>query len=225
MNKAANILGLFLLSGVALAACDNEPGAGKPAAKVSEAVSATEEPTEKPTDQTAKHASEKSVLYAFSNADSKLEFVGAKVTGKHDGSFNDFSGNITVPASGVDDGNVKVEIVMGSVESDNDKLTNHLKSADFFDVEKFPKATFESTKFEKSATGYDVTGNLELHGVKKSITFPATITQQGDRVTVNADFAINRKDFDIVYPGMPDDLIKDDVNLKLTINAKRNSGS
>jgi polyisoprenoid-binding protein YceI len=68
-----------------------------------------------------------------------------------------------------------------------------------------------------------VTGNLELHGVTKSITFPATITVQGDAVTVKADFAINRKDFGIVYPGKPDDLIKDEVLLKLNIAGKKAS--
>jgi len=66
-----------------------------------------------------------------------------------------------------------------------------------------------------------VTGNLELHGVTKSITFPATITVQGDTVAVKAEFAINRKDFGIVYPGKPDDLIKDDVLLRLNISAKK----
>jgi polyisoprenoid-binding protein YceI len=66
-----------------------------------------------------------------------------------------------------------------------------------------------------------VTGNLELHGVTKSITFPATIKMSADAVDVDAEFAINRKDFGIVYAGKPDDLIKDDVLIKLEIRAKK----
>lgn len=223
MTKSARFFGVFFLASAALIACDNDPGAGKPAAKVSEPVTAKPEPAEKAGEPITKPATAQGAQYAFSQADSKLEFVGAKVTGKHDGAFNKFSGNVSVPAKGIDAATVKVEIDMASVESDDEKLTGHLKSPDFFDVAKFPTATFESTKLEKTDAGYSVTGNLELHGVKKSISFPATITQAGDQLTVNADFAINRKDFAIVYPGMPDDLIKDDVNLKLTINAKRAS--
>ena len=66
-----------------------------------------------------------------------------------------------------------------------------------------------------------MTGNLELHGVTKSIKFPATVKASGDSVEVDAEFAINRKDFGVVYPGMPDDLIKDDVLLKLHVRAHR----
>ena len=66
-----------------------------------------------------------------------------------------------------------------------------------------------------------MTGNFQLHGVTKSITFPATVKAGGDTVDVDAEFAINRKDFGVVYPGMPDDLIKDEVLLKLHIHARR----
>lgn len=80
---------------------------------------------------------------------------------------------------------------MDSVKADEGGLTKHLKSADFFDVAKFPKATITSTEIkpggEKGAT-HTVTGNLELHGVRKSITFPATITVTGDAATMQSEF-------------------------------------
>ena len=60
-----------------------------------------------------------------------------------------------------------------------------------------------------------------MHGVTRAITFPATIGVSANEVTVNAEFAINRKDFGIVYPGKPDDLIADDVALKFEIHAKK----
>jgi polyisoprenoid-binding protein YceI len=90
-------------------------------------------------------------------------------------------------------------------------------------VATYPTATFTSTAItaggEKGAT-HTVTGTLDLHGVKKSITFPATISVSPEAVTVKAEFALNRKDFNIVYPGKPDDLIRDEVVLKLDVTAK-----
>lgn len=158
----------------------------------------------------------------FGAADSKVEFVGAKVTGKHDGSFGQFTGTVNLVSGDPTKSQVKVEIDAASISADNPKLTGHLKSADFFDVEKFPKARFESTSIkaggDKGAT-HTVTGNLEMHGVSKSITFPASIKVEPGKATVDAEFSINRKDFGLNYPGKADDLIRDDVVIKLTIRA------
>jgi len=108
--------------------------------------------------------------------------------------------------------------------TDQEKLVGHLKSPDFFDVEKFPVTRFQSTKIEtggeRGAT-HTVTGNLELHGVTKSIRFPASISLAADNVSVKSEFGINRKDFGIVYPGKPDDLIKDEVLIRLNLVATK----
>jgi polyisoprenoid-binding protein YceI len=203
---------LALLLGLA-AGCDNNPSKDKSAAAVGEAVKAP-----------ASNAT--GAKYVFSSKDSKVEFVGAKVTRKHDGSFGAFSGTIQLVDGKPEQSSVSAEIDVASLTADDPKLTGHLKSPDFFDVQKFPKATFVSTSVkpggDKGAT-HTVTGNLTLHGVTKSITFPATINAHGDSADVDAEFAINRKDFGVVYPGMPDDLIKDDILLKLQIRAKKAS--
>jgi polyisoprenoid-binding protein YceI len=110
------------------------------------------------------------------------------------------------------------------VVTDEDALTAHLKTPDFFDLARYPKATFVSTKIEpdiKANTTHEVTGNFDLHGVKKSITFPATIHVTPENATVDAEFSINRKDFGIVYAGKADDLIRDGVVIKLTIKVPR----
>jgi polyisoprenoid-binding protein YceI len=198
------------------AGCDNQPAKDKSVATVAAPTEATTPPPSG------------AVEYVFSNADSALEFVGAKVTGKHDGSFEKFSGKIHLVDNDPLKSQVSVEVDTESVKTDAEKLTGHLKSPDFFDTAKFPKATFTSTSVkaggEKGAT-HTVTGNLDLHGVKKSITFPATIKVEGDTVEVSAEFAINRKDFGIVYAGMPDDLIKDDVLMKVKLKAKKQGGA
>lgn len=197
----------------ALFACDSNPAEGKSVAKVNEAV--TPAPAASSTD---------AVKLTFSNDGSKIDFVGAKVTKKHDGSFAVFSGTIDWVEASPEKSAVKVEIDTSSIQADDAKLTSHLKTPDLLDVAKYPKATFESTSVKTGGEGgasHTVTGNFNLHGVTKSITFPAKISGRADGADVDAEFAINRKDFEITYPGMPDDLIKDEVLIKLQIRAKK----
>lgn len=159
------------------------------------------------------------------NATSKVEFTGSKVTGKHDGGFKAFNGTIDLVDEKAADSKVQFEIDMSSVFTDTDGLTKHLQTGDFFEVEKFPRATFYSKSIvadgAKGVDGYIVTGDMTLHGVTKSVTFPATIKVEPAMVSVNSEFSINRKDFGIVYAGKADDLIRDDVVLRLGLNAPR----
>ena len=151
---------------------------------------------------------------------STVEFVGSKVTGSHDGGFSTFSGTVTVPEGGeLTQAQIDTTIDMNSVRSDNDRLTGHLMSADFFEVETYPEATFVSTGITKDGGDYTISGDLTLHGVTKNISFPATMALDGDKLTATASFSINRTDFGIVYPGKPDDLIRDGVLLELNIEA------
>lgn len=141
--------------------------------------------------------------------DTTIKFVGAKVTKKHDGEFKKFSGSAAVM-----NGNLialKAIIDMSSVETDHPKLTEHLKTADFFDISQFAEATFTSTKIENG----QITGTLDFHGLQNEITFPAEITVEGEDVKIAANFSINRQLWSVTYPGRPDDLIKDDVPIIL----------
>ena len=198
---------------VVMCACAADPSADKPKATAGNAA---------PETSSAK-AGETEAL-AITPENSKLEFEASKVTRTHHGSFKQFSGQIDL-AKNVTDSKVSIDIQTGSVEADDPQLTAHLKTPDFFDVAKFPKATFTSTKIDAVAGGaantYTVTGNLDLHGAKKSISFPATIQTTADNVSVDAEFAINRKDFGIVYAGKADDLIRDNVLLRLNLRVPR----
>jgi polyisoprenoid-binding protein YceI len=149
------------------------------------------------------------------SGDSTISFVGSKVTGSHEGGFKEFSGTIEVadgkiaPAS-------KITIQMDSLWSDNDRLTGHLKNADFFDVPTFPTAEFVVTSMNDSG---ELTGNLTMHGVTKSITFPSDVEIAGSSVSLKAEFDIKRFDWGIVYKGKADDLIRDEVVIKLDVTA------
>lgn len=160
----------------------------------------------------------------FSPEASKIEFTGSKVTGKHDGGFKSFKGAVDLVGDKADTSRVAFEVDMASVFTDADGLTKHLQEGDFFDVAKFPKSSFASTKIAPDAgkpDGFTVTGDLVMRGVKRSISFPATIKIANGAAEVKSEFAINRKDFGIVYAGKADDLIRDDVVLKLDIKAAK----
>jgi len=205
---------LLLLSILAVAlltlACA-DPAANKTKATVGNAA---------PESAAAKPANAETLPITTDN--SKVEFVAAKVTRSHNGSFKKFSGTIDLVNNKPEDSRVSIDIEANSVETDEPDLTKHLQTPDFFDVAKFPKATFTSTKIEPAGgSNYNITGNFDLHGVKKAITFPAMIQVAPDKVTVSAEFSINRRDWNLTYPGKADDLIRDGVVIKLNVNAPR----
>jgi polyisoprenoid-binding protein YceI len=192
--------------------CSN-PAANKPKAEVANAA---------PESQSAKPANAET--FPITTGDSKVEFVASKVTRTHNGSFKQFSGSIDLVNNSPEQSRVSIDIQTNSVMTDEDDLTKHLQTPDFFDVAKYPKATFASTKIEANTAGggtHTITGNFDLHGVKKSISFPATIRVAADTVSVNAEFSINRKDWGLLYPGKADDLIRDGVVIKLSLSVPR----
>lgn len=177
----------------------------------------TEAQVSEPSGET--HASAEGKTYKVTPA-STISFVGSKVTGSHDGGFEKFSGEFVLVDGTPEGSHGTIEIDMNSTWSDNDRLTGHLKNADFFNVEKFPTSTFKATTIEKADDGYTVTGDLTLHGVTKTISFPAQVEVVNDLIKLNAEFYIKRFDFEIKYPGKADDLIRDEVVIKLDIVAK-----
>lgn len=204
--------------GLTISACKSEID-NKPAAVVEEPAAAekTEQAVEK-ADEKAPEAAEATQLKL--GPDSKVEWVGAKVTGDHTGGFEKISGMAELDK----DGNltkVEVNVDTTSIYSDADKLTEHLKSDDFFSVEKFPTAKFEATKIEAkpSENGtHEITGNMTIRDQTKTITIPAKVDVSDAGVKATSEFTLKRFDFGIEYKGKADDLIKDEVLMKLTLN-------
>ncbi|HMY09979.1 MAG TPA: YceI family protein [Turneriella sp.] len=164
--------------------------------------------------------------YQIDTAASKITWIGTKVTGKHNGTINLKSGSVFVKEGNVVAGKFVAD--MASID-DKDlsgeyqaKLNKHLKSEDFFDVVKFPEGIFEISSVEKAANGVTIKGNLTLKGVTHGVTFDADIqSEKGVPKTAKANFNIDRKKWGIVYPGKPDDLISDTVNLTLDLKIKK----
>ena len=224
---AVLIVGLALASG-----CKSELD-DQAAAKVNEPAAeqkADEAKADKAADKkAAKKADQPSLReIAVSTKDSSIGWVGAKVTGDHTGGFKKFEGKLWEKNGEVE--KVAFTVDTTSVFSDTEKLTNHLKSADFFEVDKYPEATFISKKIvEKKSTverddkkftfSHQVTGDFTIHGVTKELTFPANIKAGEDKLEASTQFTFNRFDFDIVYKGKPDDLIRKEVLLKVALVA------
>jgi polyisoprenoid-binding protein YceI len=157
------------------------------------------------------------VKFALSGDNTKVTFVGTKPEGKHDGGFKKLSGTATYNGKDITTLAINVEIDMKSTWTDTDKLTDHLKSPDFFDVKSNPTAKFVSSKVEKSADGYTVTGKLTLNGKTKELSFPAKIEAAGQSLKLSSSFKINRHDWNVSYgKGKVDDL----VSMTLSVTAK-----
>jgi len=201
------LLGFTLLLAVFTVACG---GSKAPVSNSAEAKKETDAPKD------AKKLS-------FSGDGSKIEWMASKVTLTHKGGFKTFSGTAALSADGKELTNIEVDIETASIFADNDTLTGHLKSPDFFNVEKYPKAKFVSTEIKAGGADgatHTITGNLSMLEVKKSITFGAKLKIADGKLSGSAKFQINRQDWGLKYPGKPDDLISDLVELELTIEAK-----
>jgi polyisoprenoid-binding protein YceI len=202
---------IVALTALLTTGCD-QPTSKPPVPSVPVAVIADAQPAPPPVQAAA---------LAFGPPTSSIGFTGKKVTGSHTGSFERFAGEVLLGAD-PSSSQVRLTIEMSSVLSDNAKLTSHLQSADFFDVARFPEATFTSTAITAGGAGgatHTIQGNFTMHGVTKSVAFPATVTAAERTVSLKAAFALDRKAFGLTYPGKADDLINDHVDLFLSITA------
>lgn len=158
--------------------------------------------------------------YEIDTDQSAVLWKAAKVTDSHDGGFGQFSGEVRL--DGDRPSYAMVTIDMESIFSDSEKLTGHLKSGDFFLTEEHPTARFEASSFTPIDTvkgGYMVSGNLTIRGTTNGVTFPATIRSEAERLSIAADFIIDRQNWGISYAGAPDNLIEDNVRLILDVVA------
>ncbi len=123
------------------------------------------------------------------------------------GKFSGLSGVLSLNEGDPSASTVQATIPVASLSTADDQRDAHLKSADFFDAEKFPTLTFQSTAVKATGAGeYAVTGNLTMHGVTQSVTFavegpsaPGKDPWGNLRIGLSATTKINRKDFGLVW--------------------------
>jgi polyisoprenoid-binding protein YceI len=166
------------------------------------------------------------------NFDKAHSFIGFRI--KHmglievPGYFRDFTGTVKFDGKDATKSTVEFSAKMTSVDTGVAGRDNHLRTADFFEVEKFPEMTFKSTKVEKKGKQMMVTGDLTMKGVTKSVTFPFTLVdiikdpRGGTKMGIVAETSINRRDFGVNYgSNMPSGIavLADNVTVTLQIEA------
>ena len=154
------------------------------------------------------------------NAHAKLAFSTVHL-GISDvsGHFSEFDATIVASEEDFSDAVFELTVDVASIDTEVGMRDDHLRSADFFEVEKFPSASFVITK----VAGNQVTGNLTVKGITKTISFPAEISVNGGKVSAKANITIDRTDFGIKYnskkffDAIGDKAIYDDFNLTVSL--------
>ncbi len=164
-------------------------------------------------------------------SESTVTWHASKVTGAHFGKVPIHSANLDYADGKIKGGTFEMDMSNLTVEDitdpgSNARLTNHLKSDDFFSVEKFSKSTLK-IKNVKSTGGnkYEITGDLTIKGITKPVTFPATVTASNGKITTTAEIKFDRTHYDIKYRSgsyfedLADKLIYDEVKLDVKLVA------
>ncbi|MDZ4753341.1 MAG: YceI family protein [Phycisphaerae bacterium] len=155
----------------------------------------------------------------------RVQHLGA---GQFWGRINDVSGTFT-SANGSPEG-VRFDITVkaSSVDTNTEKLNEHLRSPDFFNAKEFPTLTFKSTGVKAAKQGFfDVTGDFTLHGVTKPVTATVEFTGQkagkaGDRAGYEATFTIKRSEFGMNY-GVDNGMLGDEVRIIVNLEGVKKS--
>jgi polyisoprenoid-binding protein YceI len=212
--------GLLMLATVILAAGCNKPqSAGSRGADGADGADVSGPGTEQPgaPGGSISAAPVQNGVARLSSENTLIQFVGTHVGDKPDprtGRFTDFTGKVSLAPESQELQAIEIDIQTESLTTPIDNLTQHLKSADFFDVREHPTAKFKSTSVEKTAEGYLVTGDLTLHGVTKSISFPATASVGEQGLTLESEFVIKRSEFGMDF-GM--ERVHDEVAMTVVV--------
>ena len=177
--------------------------------------------------------------FKVQTSESKVFWTGKKVSGEHTGVISIKNGEIVL------DGDTfvgaKINIDMSSIictdltdATYNQKLIGHLKSDDFFSVEKFPESNFKATQFnaisgaKAGEANYTIKGMLSIKGISHEISFPAKLEIKNDMLQIDASVSVDRTKWDIKYgsgsffDGLGDKMIHDKFDLKFQLVSKLN---
>lgn len=142
--------------------------------------------------------------YAIDASHSRIGFVARHVMiAKVRGQFNSFEGTLKLNGANPEESSAEITIDASSVDTSNQQRDDHLRSGDFFANDEFPSITFKTTKIEGDGEEYQITGDLTIRGITKSVTFDAEILGYGldgggnTRVGFEGSAVVNRQDWNI----------------------------
>lgn len=194
--------------------------------------------TETQAAQEVKKAPVEAISYTVDPTASVIEWVGKKPTGQHSGTIQVSQGSITAKNGDLESGSFTIDmtsITVTDLEGDDKAgLEGHLKGLGegtedhFFNIAKFPTATFEVTGISKKEGKVYVEGNLTVKGIKKNISFPAITSTEGNSIKLTTEvFTVNRTEWNINYASksifgdIGDKFINDDIELKIRVKANK----
>jgi polyisoprenoid-binding protein YceI len=167
--------------------------------------------------------------YAIDKAHSEVTFQVRHLLTKVRGRFSDFNGMIDYGGDNPEDSSVNIAIQAASVDTNERDRDTHLRSSDFFDIEKFPTLTFRSIAIRRKGNErFDVTGNLTIHGVTTRVSFDVSFLGKAkdpwgnERIAFEAEASINRKDFGLTWNAALETggfLVGDEVKISLSVQA------
>jgi polyisoprenoid-binding protein YceI len=172
--------------------------------------------------------------YTLDPAHSRIGFVArhAMVT-KVRGSFNDFAGTATIDGDAPEKSSVQVTIQAQSIDTRNADRDGHLKSNDFLSMDEYPQITFTSTEIAQTGeTSFDVTGDLTIKDVTRSVTVPFEFEGSAkdpfgnDRIGFEGSTTISRKDYGITWNAALETggvLVSDKIVLEFEVSAIKNA--
>jgi polyisoprenoid-binding protein YceI len=171
--------------------------------------------------------------YTLDVSHSRLGFVArhAMVT-KVRGQFGAFTGTARIDEANPSSSKVDLSIDVTSIETGSADRDGHLKSADFFDAEKYPTITFTSTKVERDGDDWDITGDLTIKDVTKSVTIEFEQTGSAvdpfgnTRVGFEGDVTVNRKDWGLTWNAALETggvLVSEKIKLEFDVSAIKNA--
>lgn len=166
--------------------------------------------------------------YSVDYTASTIVWKGFKPTGTHNGTINIESGVLNLDNGKINGGTFLIQMNSIKESENNKKLEGHLKSADFFDVKKYPSAAFEITGLNEVDGKTMLSGNLTLKDVKNNVTFPINVVNDNDTITLTSDtFTIDRTKWNVQYKSksifsdLGEKFINDDIELKITVKANK----
>lgn len=142
------------------------------------------------------------------------------------GEFHDFDGTIVYDAENPENSSVEVTVQAASIDTDNEKRDDHLRSEDFFAVEQYPTLSFKSTSVEDAGDGMlNVTGDFTIRGVTKRITIPVEVLGvMGDKAGFATEFVIDRQEYGVNWNRALDQggaILGDNVTVDLDFEVDR----
>jgi polyisoprenoid-binding protein YceI len=139
------------------------------------------------------------VRYRIDLARSALTFKATSRVVNADGRFHKFGGDVSVDPRDPTTARISITIEGASIDTANTKRDNHLRSPDFFWVERYPVVTFESVRAARANGGLTVVGQLTLRGVTREILVPTTVSVTADDFVAEGEFELKRSDYEITY--------------------------